>query len=106
MEWRERNKSLDEIFNSFGEVKNYMVKDIIKYNNKKFLLSTVLIDNCVFETMVFPIINGQVSGSEVYTFRTVESGKSLNKHKDIYEHPEKYVSNEVIEQYLTSKEDW
>ena len=79
----------DEIFNSFSEVKNYMVKDIIKYNNKKFLLSTVLIDNCVFETMVFPIINGQVSGSEVYTFRTVESGKSLNKHKDIYEQTHK-----------------
>ena len=83
-----------------------MVKDIIKYNNKKFLLSTVLIDNCVFETMVFPIINGQVSGSEVYTFRTVESSESLNKHKDIYEHPEKDVSDEVVKEYLDSKEDW
>ena len=83
-----------------------MVKDIIQYNNKKFLLSTILRDNCVFETMIFPIINGQVSESEVYTFRTVESGRSHNKHKDIYVHPEKYVSSEAVQQYLDSKEDW
>ena len=38
--------------------------------------------------------------------KTVESGKSLNKHMDCYEHPEKYVGNEAVKQYLDSKEDW
>lgn len=83
-----------------------MVKDRIEYSGKKYELSTVLIDNCIFETMIFPIINGYVSGSEVYTFRTVEAGKSCNKHKDIYEHPEKYVSDDEIKKYLDSKEEY
>lgn len=83
-----------------------MVKDCIEYSGKKYELSTILIDNFVFETMIFPIINGQVSGSEVYTFRTVEAGKSFNKHKDIYEHPEKYVNDEAIKRYLDFKEEY
>lgn len=83
-----------------------MVKDIIKYNEKEYQLSTVLIENnmSVFETMIFPIENGIVSGNEVYCFRTLRSGESQRKHADIYYHPEKYVSNEVIEQYLACKD--
>lgn len=81
-----------------------MVKDIIKYNDKEFQLSTVKVNFC-FETMIFPIKNGIVSGNEVYCFRTGYPGVSQNKHKDIYCHPEKYVSDEAISEYLKKKED-
>lgn len=81
-----------------------MVKDIIKYNDKEYQLSTININGC-FETMIFPIENGVISGKEVYCFRTADSGESLNKHKDIYKHLEKYISDEAITNYLKSKEE-
>ena len=81
-----------------------MVKDIIKYNDKEYQLSTVKID-VMFETMIFPIENGIVSGSEVYCFRTLDAGKSCDKHGHIYYHPEKYLSDEAIDKYIKSKED-
>lgn len=81
-----------------------MVKDIIKYDNKEYQLSTIYIENMItFETMIFPIKNGKVSGEEVYCFRTLEANESKWKHTDIYEHPEKYVSEEAITEYLKTK---
>lgn len=79
-----------------------MIKDIITYNNKAYQLSTINIDG-MFETMIFPIINGNVSGNEVYCFRTFKSGESKNKHADIYYYPEKYLSEDAIDEYLRSK---
>lgn len=81
-----------------------MVKDIIKYNEKEYQLSTVFIENmAVFETMIFPIENGIVSGSEVYCYRTRDAGNSKYKHEDIYENVEKYLSDKAIEKYLVCK---
>lgn len=83
-----------------------MVKDIIKYNNREYQLSTVYIENtATFETMIFLIENGAISGQEVYCFRTLEPGQSIDKHADIYHHPEKYLSEEAIAEYLKSKEE-
>ena len=91
------------LFNYKGS--KIMVKDIIKYKEKEYQLSTVKIENMLtFETMIFPIEDGVVLGTEVYCFRTLESGKSLNKHADIYNHPEKYLSEEAINKYLKLKD--
>ena len=60
-----------------------MVKDYIKYEGKEYQLSTVLLYDCEFETMIFPIENGVVSGSEVYKFTTFKASESQRKHKDI-----------------------
>ena len=82
-----------------------MVKDIIKYKEKEYQLSTVFIENMgLFETMIFPIENGIVSGSEVYYYRTARAGESKNKHEDIYYHPEKYLSDKAIEKYLACRD--
>lgn len=80
-----------------------MIKDIIRYNDKEYQLSTVNLDG-MFETMIFPIENGIVSGREVYRFETFKAGESKNKHEDIYYHPDKYLSDEAITEYLKSKE--
>lgn len=82
-----------------------MVKDIITYNEQKYQLSTINIDG-VLETMVFPIINGIVSGNEVYCLRTCDAGKSLKTHTDIYYHPEKYLNFDSITAYLQSKKEY
>lgn len=83
-----------------------MVQDYIIYNNKEYQLSTVYIKNMTtYETMVFPIDNEVISGREVYCFRTCESSKSQNKHKDILYNPEKYLSEEAIAKYLKSNEE-
>ena len=81
-----------------------MVKDIIKYDNKEYQLSTVFIKNmALFETMIFPIENNIVSGNEVYCYRTMDAGESKYKHEDIYENTEKYLSDKAIEKYLACK---
>ena len=81
-------------------------KDYIKYNEKEYQVSTVHIENMyIFETMVFPIKNGIISGNEVYCFRTMDLLKSHDKHKDICRNPEKYLNNETINNYLKSKEE-
>ena len=81
-----------------------MVKDIIKYNEKEYQLSTVFLENMsLFETMIFPIENGIISGNEVYCFRTMDAGESKYKHIDIYENVEKYLSDKAIEKYLACK---
>ena len=86
-----------------------MVKDVIKYNKKDYQLSTVFLENmALFETMIFSIENGVVSGEEVYCFRTMDAGESKYKHEDIYESPEKYLSDKAIEKYFACKkcEEW
>lgn len=81
-----------------------MVKDVIKYNEKEYQLSTVFLENmALFETMIFPIENGIVSGNEVYCYRTVNADASKDKHKDIYENTEKYLSDKAIEKYLACR---
>ena len=81
-----------------------MVKDVIRYNDKEYQISTVNLDG-LLETMIFPIEDGIVSGREVYCFRTVEAAESIRKHADIYCHPEKYLSDEAIAKYKKSKEE-
>lgn len=83
-----------------------MVKDYIKYEGKEYQLSTVLLYDCEFETMIFPIENGVVSGSEVYKFTTFKASESQRKHKDILDNVENYVGKEAIEKYLKEKEEW
>ena len=74
------------------------------FAEKEYQLYTVNINGC-FETMVFPIENGIVSGKEVYCFRTTDPGESISIHGDIYNHPEKYLSESAIAEYLKSKVD-
>lgn len=81
-----------------------MVKDILEYKGKKYQLSTVKLDG-FFETMIFPIEHEIVSGKEVYCFRTTEPGLSIDKHEDICEHPEKYLSEVAIKKYIKSKKE-
>lgn len=86
-----------------------MVKDVIRYNEKEYQLSTVFLENmALFETMIFPIENGIVSGNEIYCFRTMDAGESKYKHIDIYENAEKYLSDKAIEKYFACKkcEEW
>ena len=83
-----------------------MVKDYIKYEEKEYQLSTVLLYDCEFETMIFPIENDVVSGSEVYKFTTFKASESQRKHKDILDNVENYISKEAIEKYLKEKEEW
>lgn len=81
-----------------------MVKDIIKYNEKEYQLSTVFLENMdLFETMIFPIENGTVSENEVYCSRTMDAEESKYKHEDIYKNAEKYLSDKAIEKYLACK---
>lgn len=58
-----------------------------------------------YETMVFPIIDGVVSGSEVYKYRTCLKSDSENKHFDIVKHPKKYLDENFIEEYKKSLEE-
>ena len=81
-----------------------MVKDIIRHGEKEYQLSTVNLDGFL-ETMIFPIENGVISGREVYCFRTTLPGDSMEKHGDIFDHPEKYISEEAVAKYLKEKEE-
>lgn len=81
-----------------------MIKDILEYNGKKYQLITAKLSDFL-ETMIFPIENDVISGKEVYCFRTTEPGLSINKHEDIYDHPEKYLSEVAIQEYIKSKEN-
>jgi hypothetical protein len=78
------------------------MKDIITYDCIAYQISTINVDG-MFETMVFPIKNGEVSGNEVYCFRTFNEHQSKDKHMDVYWYPEKYLNMDAIEEYLKSK---
>ena len=82
-----------------------LVKDYIKYEEKEYQISTVLLYDCEFETMIFPVKNGIVSGSEVYKFTTFDAGESQRKHRDVLYNAENYVSKEAIKKYLKEKEE-
>lgn len=81
-----------------------MIKDYICFNNKKYQLSTIVVDGVTFETMIFPMENGVVSGREVYCFRTSCIGETERKRADIWFHPEKYLAEEKIREYKHQKE--
>lgn len=83
-----------------------MIKDHINYEGKEYQLSTVLLHDCEFETMIFPIENGVTSGSEVYKFTTFKAGESQRKHGDILNNVANYVSKEAIEKYFKEKEEY
>lgn len=75
-------------------------KTYITYNNCRYQISTVYLSYFeLYETMIFPVINGIVSGNEVFTFRTFNKKDSIKKHIDICQHPEKYLSKEKIQEY-------
>ena len=81
-----------------------MVKDIIKHNEKEYQLSTVFMENVgLFETMIFPIENGIVSGNEVFCHRTSHIALANEVYTDIKTYPEKYLSDKAIEKYLACK---
>ena len=81
-----------------------MFKDTIKFNGKEYQLSTVNLGGC-YETMVFPIEDGRISGKEVCMCSVYTSYGSQEVHKDILFHPEKYLTDEAIAEYLREKEE-
>lgn len=86
-----------------------MVKDIIKYNEKEYQLSSVFIEKMgLFETMIFPIENGIISGSEVFCYRTHYLELANEVYTRIKLYPEKYLSDKAIEKYFACKkcEEW
>ena len=81
-----------------------MAKNIIKYNEKEYQLSSVYFDKMkLFEIMIFPIENGIVSGNEVYCKRTHNLIFANEVYIDIKFNPEKYLSDKAIEKYLACK---
>lgn len=81
-----------------------MAKEVIKYNEKEYQLSSRFIENmCVFEIMIFPIENGIVSGNEVFCHRTHYLASANEIYTNIKFHPEKYLSGKAIEKYFACK---
>ena len=82
-----------------------MIKNEIEYKGKSYQVSTIDL-HWGYETMIFPIINGVVSGNEVYKYRTCDRDDIINKHFDIVTHPEKYLDDKIIEEYKKSLEKY
>ena len=80
------------------------MKNDIEYNGKSYQVSTIEL-YWGYETMIFPVIDGMVSGSEVYKYRTCLKSDSENKHFDIVKHPKKYLDENCIEEYKKSLEE-
>ena len=86
-----------------------MVKDIIKYGGKEYQLSSIYLEKMkTYETMIFPIENGIVSGNEVFCHRTSFLAIANEVCTVIKLHPEKYLSDKAIEKYFACKdcENW
>ena len=81
-----------------------MIKNDIEYNGKSYQVSTIVLD-WGYETMIFPVIDGVVSGSGVYKYRTCLKSDSEDKHFDIVKHPKKYLDENCIEEYKKSLEE-
>ncbi len=83
------------------------MKDIIYnvYTGKEYQVSTAFVYDCYFETMIFPIEEGVVSGREVYKWESYSLEEAVDKHRDIKNNPEKYISDEAIAEYLRLKEE-
>ena len=81
------------------------MKDIIcdVYTGKKYQVSTVWIYSSYFETMIFPIEDGVVSGREVYKWEAYCLEEAVNKHRDIKNRPQAYISEESIAEYIRLK---
>lgn len=83
-----------------------MIKDVITYNGKDYQISTVEMyakAYVYFETAIFPIRNGMAIGHAIYTWKAYNADESYDKHRDILNRPEKYLSEESIIKYLESK---
>lgn len=81
-----------------------MIKNDIEYDGKSYQVSTIDL-HWGYETMVFPVIDGVVSGSEVYKYRTCLKSDSENKHFDIVKHPKKYLDENIIYAYKESLDE-
>ena len=83
------------------------MKDIIYdvYTGKGYQVSTAWIYNCYFETIIFPIEDGVVSGREVYKWESYTLEEAVNKHRDIKNRPQAYISEESIAEYIRLKEE-
>ena len=81
-----------------------MIKNDIEYNGKSYQVSTIDL-HWGYETMIFPVIDGVVSGGEVYKYRTCLKSDSENKHFDIVKHPKKYLDENYIEKYKKPLEE-
>lgn len=83
-----------------------MIKDIIYdiYTGKEYQVSTAFIYDCYFETMIFPIEDGVVSGREVYKWESYNLEEAVDKHRDIKNRPQAYISKESIAEYIRLKE--
>ena len=57
----------------------------------------------VFEIMIFPIKDATVDNNEVFCYRTMFQESASHRARDIYDHPEKYLSDAAIEAYLACK---
>ena len=83
------------------------MKDIIHdvYTGKKYQISTAWVYDCYFETMIFPIENDMVSGNEVYKWESDTLEDAVDKHRDIKNRPQAYISEESIAKYIKLKEE-
>ena len=81
-----------------------MIKNDIEYNGKSYQVSTIDL-HWGYETMIFPVIDGVVSGSGVYKYKTCLKSDSEDKHFDIVKHPKKYLDENCIEEYKKSLEE-
>ena len=83
------------------------MKDVIYdvYTDKEYQVSTAFVYDCYFETMIFPIEDGVVSGREVYKWESYNLEEAVDKHRDIKNRPQAYISEESIAEYIRLKEE-
>ena len=83
------------------------MEDIIYdvYTGKEYQVSTAFVYGCYFETMIFPIEDGVVSGREVYKWESYNLEEAVDKHMDIKNRPQAYISEESIAEYIRLKEE-
>ena len=76
----------------------------IEYNGKQYMLSMIYISEMrIFEIMLFPIKGATIDNNEVSCYRTMFHEAASQRSRDIYDYPEKYLSDEAIEAYLACK---
>lgn len=81
-----------------------MIRDIVKYNDREYRVTTIYFPATnIHTTEVRLIENGSVTDEVVYHFVTVESSESQDKHKDILDNLEKYLSEAAIRKYLIDR---
>ena len=81
-----------------------ILKIIIEYNDKQYMLSMVYILKMkVFEIMLFPMKDDNVNNNEVFCYTIMSQKAASHRIKDILDYPEKYLCDEAIEAYLACK---